>query len=446
MVGKKRYRCLANFLTAIGLVVTVSGCASDNTAQQPEASRAEQLYLSAINKQKQNAPKAREEAKTMLEQSKQVRQKANWVQPRNKPEECRVFMAGPYPNNIRLFWDGGCKDGYAYGIGREFVTYQYRGKGVDEEWVASYNGGKIPPVYLRRYDRLQKIDSTFAFGSDTSMLTTELLDVEGKGLLAQNLLSREAATRNGLTYEIASFPHVPTLAFLMRGTSPEDVIRIHLNNGYAVVPRSVLFGVHEISHFKNGTVALDSKTEGGLQTMPWSYVDKSQKIEREIRQAIDKILPAIKKSQKMVDSYLTKVCSDTHKVKFMTVMKYKEICGPYGYFTSMVPASKKVGDVLLARQKRSYNEWHSRRRALDEEKRQVEYARRPTESLDGYRTAREERSNEFWNTFNNTMRSNVPMYQPPRATAPRYYHRNGGSIVGANGTICRSIGTSVACN
>ncbi len=45
--------------------------------------------------------------------------KTIWVQPQNKQEACKVFFGskdGILPPNYKIYWDGGCKDGYVSGL------------------------------------------------------------------------------------------------------------------------------------------------------------------------------------------------------------------------------------------------------------------------------------------------------------------------------------------
>jgi hypothetical protein len=57
-----------------------------------------------------------------------------WIQPKNKSEECRLFF-GRDPKELDVFWDGGCKDGYAYGLGREFL------KGISADSITDAEEG-----------------------------------------------------------------------------------------------------------------------------------------------------------------------------------------------------------------------------------------------------------------------------------------------------------------
>ena len=46
-----------------------------------------------------------------------------WIQPSNKKELCKIYTSSRPTSNedYSIYWDGGCKDGYASGLGYFFV-------------------------------------------------------------------------------------------------------------------------------------------------------------------------------------------------------------------------------------------------------------------------------------------------------------------------------------
>lgn len=82
-----------------------------------------------------------------------------WIQATNKKEPCKLFI-GYNPNDDRtlkdgykIFWDGECKNGYAYGLGREFE----KGFLTNLEAIALYSGGEKKPEYFIQKDNLSNI-------------------------------------------------------------------------------------------------------------------------------------------------------------------------------------------------------------------------------------------------------------------------------------------------
>lgn len=80
------------------------------------------VYMSA---DEANAPKKR-----MLENAEKYKQnvavsekESLWNQPVNKKEKCLlpIFESAKNDPSMKQFWDGGCKNGYAYGLGRDIM-------------------------------------------------------------------------------------------------------------------------------------------------------------------------------------------------------------------------------------------------------------------------------------------------------------------------------------
>ena len=80
-----------------------------------------------------------------------------WLQPMNKGIPCKIYSSssseqGSSPwwrdTSAKYYWDGECKNGYAYGLGREFLYT----KGKIYAWLADYSGGENMPSYYLQVD------------------------------------------------------------------------------------------------------------------------------------------------------------------------------------------------------------------------------------------------------------------------------------------------------
>lgn len=98
-------------LAVLGLVL-MAGCAT--TAQQVPTSR-------ALNYEEATAFERglKISELTQISRPKSV----HFVQPANKKENCRLPTTQDQIDrrNFRAYWDGGCKDGYAFGLGRDIA-------------------------------------------------------------------------------------------------------------------------------------------------------------------------------------------------------------------------------------------------------------------------------------------------------------------------------------
>ena len=95
------------------------------------------------------------EYENIKKQSENYKPAFKWVQPKNKKEECKVYVSiNPNDDKTKkadysLYWDGECKDGYAIGLGREFSI----GKQTYVEAIGEYKGGKNIPQYFYDFNK-----------------------------------------------------------------------------------------------------------------------------------------------------------------------------------------------------------------------------------------------------------------------------------------------------
>jgi hypothetical protein len=82
-----------------------------------------------------------------------------WIQATNKKEPCKIHVGILNQNDrtndpeYKIFWDGKCKNGYAYGLGREFE----KGILTNMEAIAIYSGKKEEPKYYIQKNNLKNI-------------------------------------------------------------------------------------------------------------------------------------------------------------------------------------------------------------------------------------------------------------------------------------------------
>ena len=127
-----------NSYLLIVIFTLISGCASTPripTVDENEAFKYERKYLSEYEQLK----------------NKYTNQSVyKWVQPANKKSSCKVYVGiskatenRTLDENYKIYWDGGCKNGYANGLGREFE----RGTVLNMEALAIYQGKQQEPQY-----------------------------------------------------------------------------------------------------------------------------------------------------------------------------------------------------------------------------------------------------------------------------------------------------------
>lgn len=98
-----------------------------------------------------------------------------WVNTQ-KPN-CKVFVGGSSVSNIKVYWDGQCKNGYAYGLGREFgiingdfieviAEYTKPQERSKEYYFASQNQKKM---LLGALHKKEENDSTLVYAGEVNM-------------------------------------------------------------------------------------------------------------------------------------------------------------------------------------------------------------------------------------------------------------------------------------
>lgn len=148
----KELRMLISRYTLAFLPLLMSGCAAVGSGQFPAVSeRDTQALIESISHTTAEQTQAFEaDAAYRLENPDYAY--IEWVQPENKSEPCKIRMGQKKDKDTiwwrepasqgTLYWDGDCRDGYAYGIGRNFVTMP---DGSLRSTLVTYPGGNQPP-------------------------------------------------------------------------------------------------------------------------------------------------------------------------------------------------------------------------------------------------------------------------------------------------------------
>lgn len=430
--------------------VVLSGCVTVPVVSEKEA-------FVAQESQKQGAEEAAAKAIEFLDEIEVAFASAKWIQPSNKSEECRLWFAWEsIPKSIAVNWDGGCKDGFAFGLGREFVKFVDEGGVFDKEDFAYYPGGKSKPIYLASFDNVKNSFYLYAYGGNLqSGVETLLLKDNYKIELQSQARNNEKIPSNGFSYVSATTSinqGFRATAKEVAGSQNATVFRYwdDLYNAGAVF--EVNDGAYLITSMSDGTVRHISIENNKDVSLPQSYRAKLADTEQEINGAMNELYSLVDKSKQMVDYYLSEICSEDVKVSFMSNDKYKRPCAENGYFSEFMPAVLKSQQDNLAKRKSEYESWL----AQQERARQIAYQQQMAAAANRQANAAEmanfqnsmnaiiDRNNAMINSLNNS--TQVQMYQPPMATAPRTYNRIGNMVIGSDGSTCINHGSVITCN
>lgn len=134
-------------IRAVGLVflsIALSGCVTSQPRSDLSSPQREASDLNA------------KLGDIVLESPRSTEDQYQWVQPKNLDEDCKVFISNQLAETVAsshayLYWDGGCKNGYAHGLGREFVSSSLDNEEpVDLYFLTDYQreGGAAPARYI----------------------------------------------------------------------------------------------------------------------------------------------------------------------------------------------------------------------------------------------------------------------------------------------------------
>lgn len=334
-----------------------------------------QAFLDKVEQYEKDYLTEYEEIKQKIPSSKVV-----WVQPKNKKEACKVYVgySDKNPQNdysYKLFWDGECKNGYAYGLGREIekanltdrwqIGIYEKGKakgsyiqndilyGIYSERESNY-GGSEHQIIRRVFEKNGDIDVVYYTGTTGSINEPSLVMITS--LFEENTSVLRKIYPN-FRYEYANFANNPnslfdfTFAIYNKENNKNGWAYEKYKNGKI---KSYLFdnkkddSVQEISNllkqctqYGDGSILCPSSKKykslnefynqfnnysSNEVILPDIFYKKLQNIVNEIESAKNNAISFQNNAQLIKKQYLTKICKKSLKIDFMDNEEYKEPC------------------------------------------------------------------------------------------------------------------------
>ena len=286
-----------------------------------------------------------------------------WIQPSNKKSECKVFVGTSktddrtLDNDYKIFWDGECKDGYAFGLGREFE----KGTLLEMEAIAIYPGGENQPdYYIQKYH----LDGYTQEGLISKGYYVETrIDESNFDIDIRYLAGFFGRPEKPVRLIIKSTPFYDNkelfkydryIAYrLIDASSNEFDTRRYsyrlLNDkgkqhGYGLDTPKV--GFTRSAEFVNGRLVR-------LVNLPISYYGHLSAIFEEIKKAGKNALIAQEKALKVKKKYLLNICGNNISVSFISNNEYKKICNESDYMAELKEKmDKKLAKIAEAKQKK----------------------------------------------------------------------------------------------
>ncbi|GHV07512.1 hypothetical protein AGMMS50229_14490 [Campylobacterota bacterium] len=319
---------LLSFAIAMITAVFLSGCAASiaqiNDQEAFKYEREQQQVLAGMNLSEPKSSRA-----------------VKWVQPANKKEPCKVYV-GFNPDNdhtkgngYKIFWDGECKDGYVFGLGREIeITGNILEK---QEQIGIYKNGMAEQLCVHR------------FWQDNAAIESSGECPYGGNKPEHRVLRRIAEDpRNFDILNVVSFTSYDQLlefgyssfsdTVLMRKRTPAGGYVIFDNTEdefdaveLVIEPRDKNGKAHgfAVLNGKDGNATHSEFVHGELVrrvTLPSPYLQFLDSTIKEIQTMASKAAVASENALEIKKAYLTKICKSNTRVSFMNNNEYRAIC------------------------------------------------------------------------------------------------------------------------
>jgi len=328
-------------LLPIIIFVLLSGCASTPripAIDENEAFKYERQHLVEYENLKAN----------YIDQSA-----VKWIQAANKKTPCKVYVGisktedRTLDENYKIYWDGGCKNGYANGLGREFE----RGTVLNMEALAIYQGAQQEPqYYINKYNldnKIQEGDLKNHYFVETTINDDNFnFEIDYKYGYFGSTKDPALITRSSpFSDTVAYMKHYPNFHYQLIDQSNDEfsdekyifklLDKNMVTNGYEFVTPK--YGSVRAGEVINNTFIRHVQ-------LPQSYFNNVNTMYAEIIDAGQKAITAQKQALKVKKQYMSKICKDSVSVDFIDNEEYKKICNEKEYYENV----KKKMDAKIA--------------------------------------------------------------------------------------------------
>lgn len=317
-------------------------------------------------------------AKSQLDPS---RSENIYTQPVNKTEPCKLPTTKDQleRKNFRAYWDGDCKNGFAYGLGRDIALSDTHH--IEEITIHNGNGNSNGQP-ARLIDYVQNVSiyaanganfgensgykEIFTANSTNFSIEYEIFSTDGKSYLrglrgspfnpVKSLVNRSHGNPDYVLVDYSALP----------ATSDQAQIAIFAAN--PITNKPVGF---RIIRFRNGVIqhqkiATDGQSIAELVELPPEYIAKLTERIGEAEAAVQKASAESAKAQQMEREYLHMACATDYSIKGVPAKDMevaRQICTwrdqwkePYAKVeaTYKQEMNKKQQEVAQAEQQRTY--------------------------------------------------------------------------------------------
>ena len=277
-----------------------------------------------------------------------------WIQPINKKESCKIYFEGNASEVAvieKAYWDGNCKDGYAYGLGREFLI-----RDVDTgSWISTYPGGQNKPTY---HSVSNYTSQSFGYGDPEKGMSgvgkignattgenyNQILTIQSGGdVYFKNFSVASGEISYGKLYASGYAIGVQTQ------TNPASPVL-----SISGIKKGGQFYGYGIATYRNGVVEHKKVEPQGIvpAKLPGSYLAFLNNLGSEITAKLAAAEQNANESYRKVEAYKQKFCA-APKSNFEEPAHYRDICQEQGDVTAIYGRMMALSGERNARFERS---------------------------------------------------------------------------------------------
>ncbi|KFZ39112.1 hypothetical protein HR45_01555 [Shewanella mangrovi] len=373
-----------------------------------------------------------------------------YTQPVNKTEPCKLpsSKAQQKRPHFRAYWDGECKNGFAYGLGRDISISDTH----HLEEITFHNGtgdNRLQPKVL--YDFVNKfvlysvggekwpassyIRESYRDGYDGFIVVQTMTAVDEKGQVSVLEMSPFNTTRfyyatnvdNSIIYAVTDNTATPVI----NPNAPVYTLEI-------MEPNSKTRGGVAVAGFSNGLVR-QYRIENGqnveLVKLPVEYTNHLNTIYQKVRTDLGQVTQHLQSAQQIEREYLYKACNGNSAIKGLKQREYTKVCTWRDQF------KKPYAEASLRFQQRLKN--MQAQAANVEQQRLIQQQIAMQQQI-----VQQQQNQQIWNQINQTsqqlqqnnqrMLQSINSWQAPQVQPIATPSRNI--------AVCHTVGSIVMCN
>lgn len=380
-------------LLPIIVFALLSGCASTPripAIDENEAFKYERQYLVEYENLKAN----------YIDQSA-----VKWVQAANKKTPCKVYVGisktedRTLDENYKIYWDGGCKNGYANGLGREFE----RGTVLNMEALAIYQGAQQEPqYYINKYNldnKIQEGDLKNRYFVETTINDDNFkFEIWYKYGYFGSIKDPALIThRSPFSDTVVYMKYYPNFHYQLIDQSNDEFSDYKYI--FKLLDKNMVTNGYELVMPKYGSVRAGEVINNTFirhVQLPQSYFNNVNTLYAAIIDAGQKAITAQKQALKVKKQYMNRICKKSVSVNFIDNDEYKKICRDSEYYAKL----KEKMNVKLAQINKAK---HQKREQLNQQKLVNAQVSQANAAARIASAAEQSNSMQFWQNLNNNL-------------------------------------------